>query len=361
MNSPLLYQWRSEIDKQFAGELGWWQRWTLALLSLGISLAHSCTLNQVARQWMEAEHAASLERRFQRFLANSRINLTRVFPIWIGWVAGLWGQAMMLILIDETKLSQHVSVMVVSVYYQHSAIPLVWRAYCPEQYPAEGQVGVLSTLMQQLRDALPPHCQVVVMADRGLSTSPEWLATLDAQGWEYLLRVQGSTRLRLAKGTIRPLKHLVGYGQRWTGRAQVFKKAQWRSMYVYLLWEQGYREPWCLVSTRADLDPLLYGWRFSQESSFRDLKSDGFDWQRSRVWMPSHVERLLLALALACLQVLALGTVVSHLYPLSARRRRLSLFRLGLETLLDRLRSSKPGYLELFLAPDTPSVKSVVP
>jgi hypothetical protein len=33
--------------------------------------------------------------------------------------------------------------------------------------------------------------------------------------------------------------------------------------------------------------------------SFRDLKSDGFQWQRSRVWNPIHADWMLLILALA--------------------------------------------------------------
>jgi len=37
---------------------------------------------------------------------------------------------------------------------------------------------------------------------------------------------------------------------------------------------EGYDAPWCLASTRP-LDPALYGCRFDQEVSFRDLKSDG--------------------------------------------------------------------------------------
>jgi hypothetical protein len=40
-------------------------------------------------------------------------------------VLRLWGNAPLLILVDETKLSQHVSVMMVGVAYHAGAIPLV--------------------------------------------------------------------------------------------------------------------------------------------------------------------------------------------------------------------------------------------
>jgi hypothetical protein len=115
-----------------------------------------------------------------------------------------------------------------------------------------------------------------------------------------------------------------------------------------------------VVSNQAALLPTLYAQRFAHEVSFRDLKSDGFDWQASHVWMPAHVERLLLPLTLALFWALTLGTIVQHLYPLSARQKRLSLFRLGLEELFTRLRSAKPYLLEFYLVPNTPLLKSVV-
>ena len=359
MNSPLLYQWTSELDKHFP-TLGRWQRIGLALLSYGMVRAKRCTLSQVAQAVTERAESSSLERRLQRWLANGRIKPPDLFPFWIGWVMQLWGKAPLLVLIDETKLSDHVSVMMVGLAYQASAIPLVWRAYSPTDYPEEGQVRLMSDLLAQLRALLPPDQAALLLADRGLGTSPDWQARLSAQGWDYLLRVQRSTLIRLPNHPPQPLRRLVGYGQHWSGYAQVFKKAGWQWKWVYLVWEVGYAEPWCLFSDRPGLSPLLYRYRFHHEAGFRDLKSDGFDWQRSRVWLPAHAERLLLALACAVLWTLTEGTKVVHLYPLSRRQQRLSLFRLGLDSLFERFHHLKQAYLEFFLVPDTPLLKSVV-
>jgi hypothetical protein len=66
--------------------------------------------------------------------------------------------------------------------------------------------------------------------------------------------------------------------------------------------------------------------------SFRDLKSDGFQWQRSRVWDPAHAEWLLLILALAYFlihqAIPALTATLSH-----SSRRKFSSFRLALRLL----------------------------
>jgi Transposase DDE domain len=325
-----------------------------------VVLAQSCGLNKVAKQLTGRANASSLERGLQRFIANERIVMKVVWSWWIEWVLRLWGKAALLILVDETKLSDHVAVMMVGVAYQGSAIPLIWRAYKVADYPEEGQVALMSDLLDQVRNILPADQAVLVLADRGLGTSPVWQERLSESGWNYLLRVQRTTLIRLADHKPQPLRRLVGYGQTWTGRAQVFKKAGWHWKWVYLVWEVGYTEPCCLFSNQADLSPSLYRRRFYHEVSFRDLKSDGFQWQQSRVWLPQHVERLLLVLALASLWTLTEGTKIRFLYPLKARQKVLSVFRLGLDYLFERFRSLKSKCLELFLAPDTPLLKSVV-
>jgi Transposase DDE domain len=359
MNSGILYQWDEMIDKGFPG-MGRWQKRMLARFSYGVVLGQSCRLNTVAKHLTGRANASSLERGLQRFLANERVVMKVLFKWWIGWVLRLWGKAPLLILVDETKLSDHVAVMMVGAAYQGSAIPLIWRAYSVEDYPAEGQVALMSELLSQLHSLLPAEQDALLLADRGLGTSPTWQERLSDTGWQYLLRVQRSTLIRLPGQKPQPLRRLVGYGQTWTAYAQVFKKAGWQWKWVYLVWELGYAEPCCLFSNQANLSPALYSRRFQHEASFRDLKSDGFNWQRSRVWLPAHVERLLLVLALASLWSLTEGTKVTFLYPLSQRQRSLSVFRLGLDYLFERFHAFKTQCLELFLAPDTPWLKSVV-
>jgi hypothetical protein len=360
MNSPLLYQWEIVIRKQFP-MLGRWQVWTLAFFSYGVVLGQSCELNRVAQVLLGRAEASSLERRLQRWLANDRLQLTSLLELWMKWVLRLWGSAPLLVLVDETKLGDHVAVMMVGAAYHAGAIPLVWRAYVTSDYPLEGQVALMQGLLNQVRALLPTSQPLLVLADRGLGTSPEWQQRLSENGWDYLLRVQRSTLARLTNHPAQPLRRLVSYGQQWSGHVQVFKKAGWQWKWVYLVWEVGYSQPWCLFSNQPNLSPQLYALRFHHEASFRDLKSDGFHWQRSRVWQPAHTERLLLVLACATLWVLTQGTLVLFLYPLTRRRQRLSLFRLGLDTLLERFHRPLKLHLDLFLVPDTPLLKTVVP
>jgi len=346
------------IDKAFP-TLGRWQKRTLAWFSYGVILAESCTLSQVAKHLTKQAETSRLERCFQRWLANPRLVMRPLLGLWIAWVLRVWGKAPLLLLIDETKLSDHMAVMMVGIAYHHTAIPLNWRAYDPADYPEAGQVALMNGLLDQVRALLPADQAALLLADRGLGTSPTWQAHLSETGWQYLLRVQRSTLIRLRDQKPQPLRRLVSHGQRWTGRGEVFKKHGWQWKWVYLVWEPGYKEPWCLFSDQAGLDPMLYSRRFDHECGFRDLKSDGFHWNTSRVWQPAHAERMLLVLACATLWVLTEGTKVQHMYPLTAHQQRFSLFRLGIDYLFERFHAPPKACLDFFLAPNRLSRKSV--
>ena len=117
---------------------------------------------------------------------------------------------------------------------------------------------------------------------------------------------------------------------------------------VTVHWGVEYDEPWCLVSklAAAEAPQLLYDFRFWVETLFGNHKSRGFQLARTQMTDPDHIDRLVLALAIATCIALGLGTnlIVSkrtHLVDRSDRRD-LSLFQLGWRWLyrllaLDRL------------------------
>jgi hypothetical protein len=49
-----------------------------------------------------------------------------------------------------------------------------------------------------------------------------------------------------------------------------------------------------------------------EELAFRDFKSNGWHWHRSRVWDTAHANRLWLVMALAYAWALSLGTQAAH-------------------------------------------------
>jgi len=348
MNPLRIWQgWSQEIGRIVPG-LGAWQRCGLALFSLGVASAKHCGLARVAAVVPGSAMVPSTTRRFERLLANERLDVRATRSAVAAHVLeAARGQTVWLAL-DETHQGHtatgaRLGMLTVRLCYRERAIPLSWVCYRPGEAGAPFPV-LISRLLAEVAALVPPDTHVVLLTDRGLS----WPSLLDQcrrHGWSFLCRVQGSTRLQDADGVTGPLRERAPRpGTRWQGRGRAFLKAGWRAVNVVAVWRRADDEPWLLVT---DLAPAWvrctqYRHRMDEELSFRDDKSSGFDWDASRVREPAHMDRLLLVLQLAACFVLAQGVfVLQHGHrPVLERadRRTLSLFSLGLRW-LDRART----------------------
>jgi hypothetical protein len=332
MSLETVYQWTQHI-KHILPMLGHWQAVTLGLYSLGMVMVRHSSASRVAEGMGFMGRPESLRRRFERWVANERLGWKDLCQAWSHWVLAQSHHPHPVLLVDETKLGNHLRVMVVGLAYRSSCIPLVFWAY---QKPPCSQVELIMTLLRWLEAVRPAQCQPLLQADRGLGTSPDLIRAVEALGWQYLFRVQNDCHCCTRAGNDRPVKQLVKMGETWRGTGVVFKSAGWVSTTVLVIWQAGYKEPWCLVTNAPWGSDFTYGLRYWQEAGFRDLKSDGWQWQTSRIWTPDHAHRFLLAMTLAYTYVLTLGDLVLSDAALfksvgrGGKRQHFSTFRLGL-------------------------------
>ncbi|MHB8752256.1 MAG: transposase family protein [Aggregatilineales bacterium] len=194
---------------------------------------------------------------------------------------------------------------------------------------------------------------------RGIGTSPALIQAVAGLGWYYLFRVQNRTRWRDAQGTEYPVCELLP-ATRWRGNGHAFKKAGWLATEIHVLCGRAYREPWCVVTNCPGLDGWEYAKRYWQQAAFRDLKSDGWQWQTSRIFTPAHANLLVLVLSLAYAWLLTLGTLAFDdptRYRLLAKgkTRPYSLFRLGLRLIDHFFKQTLDIACSFFNFPDRPS------
>ena len=362
--TKILYHWSQQVGKGFAA----WSKpraFVLAAFSLGVAAAKSCTLSRVAQSLFMLGSVPTVERRLQRFLSNPKVDWQGGSVCLARWLlplaAAAAGPKPVVLLVDETALNEHLKVMVVALAYRGRALPLAWWCYPQNAYPRP-QVELIDTLLGQVAQGLPPGVQVLVEADRGLGGSPALIAAVERRHWFYLFRVQG--QLLLDRGDGRPVsfRELVPRPGRccWPQPVRAFKKAGWVACRALGYWRVGQGEPWLLltnwpVATTAGYDPRMW-----EAAAFRDLKSNGFNWQRSRVRQPQHANRLWLILALAYAWGVSLGTWVSG----RARqwrqlahgaKERFSVFQLGLRRLERCLHLARePDYELHFSKPMSP-------
>lgn len=349
MNVSVLYDVVSDIVNQTSLEIR--VRRVLRDCVLAMLVSRSCLLDDMAHALRPRGTYGSQYRRIQRFLANDRVVIDQLQQQWTQLVIDRICPTDVTLLVDETALSKHLRIMVLGMWTPDGCIPIAWRSYHPQTYPACRQVGVIVNLIDRVRPALPIPCPTMVLADRGIGTSPDLIQALDQRGIDILFRVQKTTRFRNAQGQEIPLTQLGIPGYAWQSVGDVFKKAGWLSLSACVAWDSDYDEPLCLVSTRP-IDPQLYLNRFDQEVSFRDLKSDGFQWHRSHVWIPDHADRLMLILTIAYALVLAVGQALTS--NSNKRHTRVSVFRRGLDAITFYFR---PNIARLLPKPPLPPPK----
>lgn len=347
MNFKLLYQWEELLAAHLPG-LNSWQRANVALFSYGIIEAENCQQEAVARHVSEAEQVESTMRRWRRLLSNQALDVERVSEEWTSWVLSKLGTEDVTLLVDETKVHDRIGAMVVGVAWEGRCIPLVWRVYGANSaaaYPPEGQVKMIEGLLQRVKKSVKQPLNVLLLADRGIGTSPELCRAVEALGWRYLFRVTCQTKI-VTETKDYTIAQQVQAGEIWAMSGTVFKQRGRIPAHARALWEVGYDEPWALVTNDERLTGHEYARRNWQEQSFRDLKSGGWQWGKSRIRVAEHADRLLLLLSLAYGWTVALGSQAvarGYGHALIRRkdgslRRHLSLFHEGLRFFVNVVR-----------------------
>jgi len=127
---------------------------------------------------------------------------------------------------------------------------------------------------------------------------------------------------------------------------------------VVAVWRAEDKDPWLLLTDLPATQARCteYRRRMWQEEGFRDWKSFGWNWQKSRVRVPERVDRLLLILALATLwmAVLAQHILRRGFRPLLEPRttRCYSYFQLSLHYLTRLLALDCPIHCSLHFRPE---------
>ena len=343
----MLRDWRRQVQNDLLPELHGHQSKALADLSFAMTVVGHCSSGAIAVAVPGDARPASVQRRLERTLANDRLDPAAVWPQWGRAVLTGLTVGPILLILDETPNHNDLRCMKITLAYHHRALPLLCVCYALGEAP-EPMPALVGQLLRDAADLLPEGAEVTLLADRGLA----WPLVVDVcvqLGWHYVLRLQGTTRVRTSDGQETSAADLAPRpGTRWWGDAEVFKKSGWRAARVAACWERDCDGPWLLVSDRPDGPRLFrrYTKRTWTEELFRDEKSSGFRWDESHVTDPVHAARLVQLMALATYLALALGSRVIQAglrrFLESTRQRMLSLFQIGKRWLMFCLTHDHP-------------------
>lgn len=309
MNLKVLYQWTKQLAR-YLPSLNDWQVANLALFSYGVVLAESSQQMWIARKVVCGERVTSAARRLRRFIANEKWAGEQYFLEWSRAILTGLRSKRIYLLVDETRIKDRVAVMMVGLAFESRCIPLVWRCYkanSHQQYPEGGQVAMIVELLSLVQRSMPSGMKAVVLADRGIGTSPRLCKRVNAKGLKYLFRITRQVKIINEAGEL-TIYHQAKPGQSWSASGKVFKKRGRIPAHVRAIWDTGCAEPWLLVTNDRDLSGREYAQRNWQEQTFRDLKSGGWNWPRSYLRCPQKMSRFLAILALAYTWMISFGS-----------------------------------------------------
>jgi hypothetical protein len=315
-----LYSWIRQVVSAFP-HLSRPQATVLALYSFGAILAHRCGLNSVATTLAPLLGLGylTIRSRLQEFYQPAsaksgtrrrELDVTTCFAPLLAWTLKGWPSNRLALALDATSLGDRFTVLSISVVYRGSACPVAWKIVQANVRHAWKPEWI--TLLRSFQTLVPAGWTVIVMSDRGLYA--RWLfQEIVALGWHPLMRITHQSKFRMngSPSSIPVTAFVPKVGQRWQGSGVAFPRRPCRRLDCTLLacWEAGHDEPWFVLT---DLGPdqsegLWYGMRAWIEHGFKLLKSQGWQWQMTRMTDPDRASRLWLVLAVATRYVLAVG------------------------------------------------------
>lgn len=219
----------------------------------------------------------------------------------LSWVLSLLRARELVLALDVTLIRDRLAVLSLSVVFRGSALPVAWKILPANEKGA--WIAPLARLIALVAQAVPPSLSTIVLCDRGLQ-SRLLFETICAQGWHPMMRLtnQGYFRPNDQEHWYRLKDLLPGPGRYYLGQGHLFKTDPMACTLI-ALWEEGYSEPWLLMSDLAvaHIYGTFYGLRAWIEQGFRTIKSGAYHSERLRVVDPERAERIWLVLAVSML------------------------------------------------------------
>jgi hypothetical protein len=142
---------------------------------------------------------------------------------------------------------------------------------------------------------------------------------LDELQWYYVFRASESTQIEHPKKGWMTLKRIYKRANtgRYLSKVRIWKQGDRRiNVSIYKLTRKGFRTTiWYIVSDLpASAERLAeYACRWWQECTFKDCKSNMFDWERGRVTKTERVLVLLMGFGVACWALRLFGRTHEHI------------------------------------------------
>lgn len=283
---------------------------TLCWMVVGLLLSSKINLTDwLDYTWSRAMFAQSIQRRFSRWLNNSRIQERKLYAPLIRHALSDWSISRIILALDTSLLWNRYCLIRVSLIYRGRAIPVMWKVM-PHKSSSVTHSDY-SKLLYAVATVLPQGAEVLFLADRGFADIA-LLKQLRRLKWHYRIRIKSSFYLYLGKQGRTISSYRLHPGEAFFFQSVTLTRQRYGAVHVALGIHRENKERWIIVSDQPTSAQTFieYSWRFDIEEGFLDDKSNGFQLERSRIRCAKMLSRLCLVLAIATLYLSAVGTDV---------------------------------------------------
>ena len=324
---------------------------TLSLMVMGLFFGQHVQLWSIALWCPWPIQLLSVVRRFERFVADPMVDVEALFAPFVRAMQLSLGNETAYLIIDCTQAGPKCRTLVVGLAYHGTILPLAWKTVKGKKGHLKGEDH--RKLLKQVSPYFTNHRRVIVLGDAEFSNEPVigWLRQV---GWDFVFRFQSRYQVQLTNSSGWQSAQEVyqnhhgrqGQAFHWTLH-QYTQAHRISGLTMTVNWENGEDEPIYLISSLpiSDDPHLVYDKRFWIETLFGQQKSRGFALNRTQMTTPHHIDRLMLAIAIASCLVLGLGTELFIIKQTKlvdrSERRDLSLFQIGYRYLFRLLATNR--------------------
>ncbi len=248
------------------------QRRVLALSVQALVIRRCCTLSALARALPDTTHVRYRLKRLARFMSNPRLQLLPGWDALARRAAQLHPEGWLPMLLDETGIRDHATLLSAAVPYRGRALPVASLAFSPaliRHSLFKLRAGLIWRLFQGLGEE---GKRMVMVGDRGFAAS-HFFRWLTQRKIHFVVRVPPKVYVQWPgfKALLSQLDLHPGTQRFWT---QVRYGPKQAPLNLLVVWRRDCKEPWLLASSLEDPKEILrlYRLRMRIEAFFKDGK-----------------------------------------------------------------------------------------
>jgi hypothetical protein len=214
-----------------------------------------------------------------RLLSNAKLSVWELFPLWVEYLLSERQEAVVALDWTEYDKDGHATIALHLLTNHGRATPLMWKTH-EKSTLSSRRNDHEDELLAYFRQIVPAHVRITLLADRGFGDQALYKSLMGAK-LDFVIRFRDVIEVTDAEGNTQAARHWLtpnGRARKLVDVRVTGKKTPVPA--VVCVRAKQMKEPWCLATSRADLDAsrivALYGRRFTIEESFRDTKDPRF-------------------------------------------------------------------------------------